>query len=374
MQKKNIKKQTVAVGMSGGVDSTMAAYLLKKQGFNVVGLTMKIWDRSVKIKHSKGCYGPESLKSIKDAKGAAQKIGIPHYVVDLTNEYKKNVLNYFKKEYSYGRTPNPCIICNYKIKFGDLLFTAKKSGIKFDKFATGHYARIYFDKQKNLYILKKGIDESKDQSYFIYRLTQSQLKNVIFPLGEYRKLEIKKLAKKLGYKDLADKPESQNFIGSDNYGVLFGNKFKPGNIVDTNGKTFGKHEGIIFYTIGQRRGLDIGGLKEPLYVIKINAKKNEVVVGPKKYLFGRKLFAKNLIWNADHIIGQKVKCQAKIRFGSSAVDCIAQIKNKNKIEVEFTKPQFAITPGQSVVFYVATLKTKSKAGKKDILLGGGIIV
>jgi len=358
------KKQIVAVGMSGGVDSTMAAYLLKKQGFDVVGLTMKIWDGKLKMKPSKdGCYGPKEKQSIADAQKAAKKIGISHYVVDLTNAYKKNVLDYFKKEYFCGRTPNPCVVCNSKIKFGELLNSAKASGIKFDKFATGHYARVGFGEKQNRYFLKKGIDELKDQSYFIYRLTQNQLKNIIFPLGEYRKSEIKKIARKLGYKDLAEKQESQNFIESDNYGALFENKFKKGNIVNVSGNILGKHKGIIFYTVGQRKGLNIGGLKEPLYVVNINAKKNEIVVGSKKLLFSQKLFAKNLNWNIDYKIGEKIKCQAKIRFGSPAVDCVVKTQNKNKTEVEFKNPQFAITPGQSIVFY-----------NKETLLGGGIIV
>lgn len=361
--KKETKKQNILVGMSGGVDSTMAALLLKKQGFHVLGATMKIWDNSLKFKPSKdGCYGPGERQSILEAKKAAKRIGIPHCVIDLKREYKKEVLDYFKNEYLKGRTPNPCIVCNSKIKFGYLLKFVQMSGIKFEKFATGHYARIEFNKKRNRYILKKGIDETKDQSYFLYRLTQDQLKNIIFPLGEYRKSEIKNQAKKFGYKEFAKKQESQNFIECDNYEVLFKNKFKKGNIIDVNGKFLGKHNGIVFYTVGQRRGLDVGGLKEPFHVISINVKKNEIIVGPKKLLLSKTMTVKDLVWNSDKGAGQKIRCQAKIRFGAPSVECEVILKKSNMADVKFTKAQFAIAPGQSAVFY-----------KKDEVLGGGII-
>jgi len=372
---KDIKKQNILVGMSGGIDSTMAVLLLKKQGFNVFGATMKIFpdfvedslfhrgDNYFKFKPSKdGCYGPKEKQAVLDAKKMAEKIGIPHYVIDLKKEYKKEVLDYFKKEYLEGKTPNPCVVCNSRIKFGYLLKFAQASGINFDKFATGHYARVSFDKKKNRYVLKKGKDETKDQSYFLYRLTQNQLKNIIFPLGEYRKSEIKKMAKKIGYKEIAEKKESQNFIECDNYGTLFKNKFKKGNILDVERKILGKHNGVVFYTVGQRKGLDIGGLKEPFYVIRINAKKNEIVVGPKGLLFARKMTVKDSVWNFDSKVGQKIRCQVKIRFGAPSAGCRVTIKNGNTAEVKFAKEQFAIAPGQSAVFY-----------KKDEVLGGGII-
>lgn len=365
MNNKKNKKITIAVGMSGGVDSTMAAYFLKKQGYNVVGLTMKIWDNSLNFKPRKsGCFGPNEEKEIKEAKKAAKKIGIKHFVIDLKKEYREYVLDYFKKEYLKGRTPNPCVMCNAKIKFDCLLRLALASGIKFDKFATGHYARVGFDNKQNRYFLKKGIDKTKDQSYFLYRLNQNQLRKIVFPLGEYKKAEIKKIAKKLGYGYYSQKPESQNFIECRDYGIIFNRKFKKGNIIDRKGKIIGRHSGIVFYTIGQRKKLNIGGLKEPMYVLKINGKKNEITVALKKFLFSNKISIKNLCWNFLVVKPRltEINCQVKIRYGSKPVDCNVILINKKTAEVEFKKPQFAPAPGQSAVFY-----------KGDEVLGGGII-
>jgi len=355
------KKIKVAVGMSGGVDSTMAAFILKKQGFDVIGLTMVTWDGKHSGKKTQaGCYGPGQAANVKDAKKAAAMLGIPHRVINLKKEFRKEILSYFRKEYASGRTPNPCVICNRKIKFGQLIGKALKSGILFDYFATGHYARIYFDKKKNIYFVKKGADKSKDQSYFLYRLKQSQLKRVIFPLGGKMKKDVRKLAEKNGFGYFARKKESQNFAGCGSYAELLP-KGKEGNIVDFEGKILGKHKGIANYTPGQRRNLNLGGLKEPYYVLEIDAANNSIIAGPRKLAFSSKVTVKNLNWViSPRSVKNSVK--AAIRYGGKPANARFIFKNKNRAVLKFKKPQFAVAPGQSIVFY-----------EKDLLLGGGII-
>ncbi|MFA5432030.1 MAG: tRNA 2-thiouridine(34) synthase MnmA [Candidatus Paceibacterota bacterium] len=352
---------TIAVGMSGGVDSTMAALILKKKGYNVVGITMQIWDNNPNIKGtSSGCYGPNEKYDIQEAKKATKMIGIEHHVVNLQKEYQKAVIEYFKKEYQKGKTPNPCVMCNAKIKFGLLIDKALKSGIKFDYFATGHYVRVSHDEKSKLYLLKKGIDRTKDQSYFLYRLKQNQLAKVIFPLGAKKKSTIKQFAKDNGFKEYADKQESQNFVECDNYSVLLP-AGKPGMIIDYNGKVLGEHKGITNYTLGQRKNINIGGLKEPYYVLKINSQKNSIIVGPRSLAFFSKVSVKNINWIIPFNL-TKDEIEVKIRYGAKLAKATFILKNKNKAVLRFTKPQFAVTPGQSIVFY-----------DKDIIIGGGII-
>ncbi|MFZ3057876.1 MAG: tRNA 2-thiouridine(34) synthase MnmA [Minisyncoccales bacterium] len=359
---KTKKETTVAVGMSGGVDSTMTALMLKNEGYNVVGLTMQIWDNNPNIKGtSSGCYGPNEKYDIIDAQKAAKMIGIEHHVINLQKEYQKAVIEYFKEEYQKGRTPNPCVMCNSKIKFGLLLDKALKSGIRFDYFATGHYARVSFDKKRKLYLLKKGLDKNKDQSYFLYRLKQNQLAKIIFPLGNKKKEDIKLFAKKNGFKEYANKQESQNFVECDSYSELLPNG-KPGMIIDYNGKILGEHKGITNYTLGQRKNINIGGLKEPYYVLKINAKKNSIVVGPKRLAFFDKVSVKNVNWIIPFNSIKKKKIDVKVRYGAKSAPAIFVSKNKDKAVLKFNKPQFAVTPGQSIIFY-----------DKDHVVGGGII-
>lgn len=359
-----IKQKITAIGMSGGVDSTMATYLLKKQGYKVIGLTMKIYNPKFKFPNNAkdACFGLKETKDLKEIKKIAQKLKIKHYVINLKKEYEKLVLNYFKKEYLAGHTPNPCIICNQKIKFDLLLELAKKSGIKFDYFATGHYVRLTFNKKVNHFVLKKGKDKIKDQSYFLYRLNQKQLQKTLFPLGELSKTEVKNLANKLGFKKLAKKSESQDFIGYPNHSFIFSkNEFKKGNIIDLNGKILGQHKGIIFYTIGQRKGVSSGGTRIPMYVVKIDAAKNQIVIGPKKLLYHQKLIAIYPNWISINPPKKEITALAKIRYGAQPATCLIKPLN-NQLEIKFNKPQLAITPGQSIVFY-----------KKDVLLGGAVI-
>lgn len=362
MQKKS-KKLKVAVGMSGGIDSSIATLLLRKQGFNVVGLTMKIWNNDFKFKNSgKGCFGPGSEKNLIEAQKAAKKIGIPHHIIDLSKEFKKIVIEYFQKEYQAGKTPNPCIVCNSKIKFGLLLDKTIKSKINFDFFATGHYVNKIFDSKKKIYLLKRGADKIKDQSYFLYRLNQKQLAKIIFPLGKMKKEEIKKFARQNGFKDYAEKKESQNFIESKDYSSLMP-KGVQGKIIDPKGKILGKHKGIYFYTVGQRKNLDLGGLKEPHYVVKIDVKNNIIVAAPKKYLYSDKVEVKDINWIVPLKYIKKNNVQAKIRYGSPLADATFIKKSTKNAFLKFRNPQLAITPGQSVVFY-----------DKETVLGGGIIV
>lgn len=358
----NTKKRIiVAVGMSGGVDSTMTALMLKNKGYDIVGITMQIWDNNPNIKGTgDGCYGPNEKYGIRDAKKAAKMIGIGHYVINLQEEYKKAVIEYFKKEYQKGRTPNPCVMCNSKIKFGLLIDKALKSGIKFDYFATGHYARVSYDEKSKLYLLKKGIDKNKDQSYFLYRLKQKQLSKVIFPLGSKKKSFIKQFAKENGFAEYAEKQESQNFVECDSYSALLP-VGKPGMIIDYNGKILGEHKGITNYTLGQRKNINIGGLKEPYYVLKIDSKKNSIVVGPRRFAFFDKVSVKNINWIIPFNL-TKNKIEVKIRYGAELAQATFVSKSKDRAVLNFIKPQFAVAPGQSVVFY-----------DKDIVIGGGII-
>jgi tRNA-specific 2-thiouridylase len=363
MTKENLK--TIAVGMSGGVDSTVAAHLLKKQGHNVIGITMKIWDNSSSKKgySRSGCYGPGEDKDIEDAQKAAKKIGVPHYVLNLQEEYEQAVLDYFRNEYIRGKTPNPCVICNQKIKFGLLLDKAQQSGISFDSFATGHYARIEQDPQSRRFFLKKSIDPKKDQTYFLYRLKPEQLNKTLFPLGGLLKNEVKKMASEIGLKDIADKPESQDFYEGDCYADFFEDSdSQPGAIIDISGCVVGRHRGVIHYTIGQRKGLKIGGLKEPLFVIDIDSRNNQILVGPREYLLTKGLIAEELNWLSIPALTSPIKASAKIRSSQPEKPCEVIPFDANRVRVDFEEPQMSITPGQSIVFYDG-----------DIVVGGGVI-
>lgn len=346
----------ILVGLSGGVDSSVAALLLKQQGHEVIGATMKIWGKdgiAAKSGHKNACYGPDEIEDIEEARKIADKIGIPYYVFDCVEQYEKIVLENFKSEYLKGRTPNPCVFCNAYVKFGALPLVVRENGIEFDKFATGHYARI--EKTEDKYLLKRGILPKKDQSYFLYRLTQEQLKNILLPLGNYTKDEIRKIAKENGL-DVAEKPDSQDFYDGD-YNELLGINEVEGNIVDVNGNILGTHKGIWNYTIGQRKGLGVSS-SEPLYVLSLNKDKNEVVVGGLDKTFKKSLIAVNLNWIVDEIPNE---VQVKIR--STQVPQKALIKRlDDEVEVTFEEYQKSIAVGQSVVFY-----------DNDIVLGGGII-
>lgn len=349
----------ILVGLSGGVDSSVAALLLKQQGNEVIGATMSIWGKdgmAAKSGHKNACYGPDEKEDIEQARKIAKQLDIPYYVFNCVEQYEQIVLDNFKSEYLKGRTPNPCIWCNALVKFGVLPHIAKLNGVEFDKFATGHYAQV--EEENGRYLLKRGIAPHKDQSYFLYRLTQKQLKNIILPLGSYTKEQIRKIAKENNL-EVAEKPDSQDFYDGD-YNELLQIEEQEGNIIDTQGKILGKHKGIWNYTIGQRKGIGISST-EPLYVLELKKDTNEVIIGPADKTFKKSLTAINLNWIGIENLTTEIHAQAKIRSTQSPVEVTLKPSGE-QVNVEFDELQKSIAIGQSVVFYDG-----------DIVLGGGVI-
>lgn len=349
----------ILVGLSGGVDSSVAALLLKQQGHEVIGATMSIWGKdgmAAKSGHKNACYGPDEKEDIEQARKIAKQLDIPYYVFNCVEQYEQIVLDNFKSEYLKGRTPNPCIWCNALVKFGVLPHIAKLNGVEFDKFATGHYAQV--EEENGRYLLKRGIAPHKDQSYFLYRLTQKQLKNIMLPLGSYTKEQIRKIAKENNL-EVAEKPDSQDFYDGD-YNELLQIEEQEGNIIDTQGKILGKHKGIWNYTIGQRKGIGISST-EPLYVLELKKDTNEVIIGPADKTFKKSLTAINLNWIGIENLTTEIHAQAKIRSTQSPVEVTLKPSGE-QVNVEFDELQKSIAIGQSVVFYDG-----------DIVLGGGVI-
>jgi len=344
--------------MSGGVDSSVAALLLLQKGFNVIGLTMQLVPCGAE--KVSGCCG---LAAVNSAQKVCQKLNIPHYVLNFRQPFQKKVIDYFCREYQAGRTPNPCVVCNQCIKFDLLLRRAREIGADF--LATGHYARVACKLPK--FTLSKGKDKNKDQSYFLYCLNQEQLKYILFPLGDLTKKQVRQIAKKVGL-PTAERPESQEicFIPDNDYRKFLrkncGRINKLGPILNESGQVVGQHQGIAFYTIGQRKGLGIAGRK-PLYVLKIDKKKNAIIVGAEKGLYQKELIVKNLNWVQGEMPKLPLKATAKIRYRQLASAVSVYSESKNKMRARFIKPQRAITPGQSIVFY-----------RGNEVLGGGIIV
>lgn len=354
-------KKKIAVGLSGGVDSSVAAALLHEKGHEVIGISMEIFDDSLVVEASgrHACYGPGEKEDIESATSVCKTLGVPFHVIDLKKEYKRHVIRYFRSEYLAGRTPNPCIVCNHMLKFGSLLKKARKSGLDFDLFATGHYAQIM--ESGGRFLLKKAVDLSKDQTYFLYALSQKQISQTVFPLGAYTKQQVRQIAGSLRLAT-AFRPESQDFIGGGNYAPLFDHEeIKEGDIVDEEGNVMGRHRGIIHYTVGQRKGLGIASHR-PLYVLRIDAPMNRIVVSDRKSLFSEGLIAKDLNLIAVKTLDRPHEVRAKIRLNHEAADATLFPYERDKAKILFKKPQMAVTPGQSAVFYSG-----------DTVLGGGII-
>jgi tRNA-specific 2-thiouridylase len=339
------KEQKVAIAMSGGLDSSVAAFCLKQKYNQVIGITLKL--------------GPFTDKAVLQAQKIAQNLEIKHQVIDLTKEFTQKIISPFCQNYFQGLTPNPCIWCNEKIKFGLLFAKIKEQG--FDYLATGHYAKI--KKRKGQFCLFQAKDKSRDQSYFLYRLNPDQLSQLIFPLGKLTKQQVRKIARENNL-DLAKKESREICFVKDDYREFIKNNCflnsSPGLIKDKEGNILGKHQGLPFYTIGQRKGL-IKGQKEPVYVIAINKETNSLIIGQEKDLYKRELKAKNISW-VNKKLRLPLKIKAKIRYRHKPTQAIVTKKDKEELKVEFKKAQRAITPGQSVVFY-----------QKNQVLGGGII-
>lgn len=356
------KDKTVLVGLSGGVDSSVAAYILQQEGYRVIGVTMAIWDGKKLPPTSGGkhaCYGPNEEEEIREAREIAEILKIPYEVFDCSAEYKMAVLDYFRSEYYAGRTPNPCIQCNQHIKFGLLPAMAEKQGFHYDFFATGHYARVERDASGGRFILKKGIDSKKDQTYFIYRLTQQQLSRTMLPIGVYTKTKIKEIAKAAGL-PVYDKDESQDFY-SGNYKDLLEHEPMPGNVVLTSGKVLGTHQGIWNYTIGQRKGMGIAW-SEPLYVIRIEKETNTVVVGNREETFNTSFLVSDLNWIGIDGLKGPMDVSIKIRSAQKEKDALIEPLKNGFVKATYFHPNDSITPGQSAVFY-----------EGDVMLGGGVI-
>jgi len=347
------------IAMSGGVDSSVAAYLMKERGFECAGCTMKLFDGD-----SRCC----SLSDVNDARDAAYKCGIPHYVLNFKKEFRQNVIERFIKIYEEGGTPNPCIDCNRYVKFNALLLRAMR--LDFDFFVTGHYARIFTPpggvNSGERYLLKKALDAKKDQSYFLYTMSQSELARTVFPLGELTKEAVRKIAGAQGFIN-AKKHDSQDicFVPNGNYGDFIenylGKKYPGGNILDVAGNVIGRHKGALKYTLGQRRGLGVSS-NSPLYVCAKSVKENTVTLGSGEHLYSKFLYASDINGIAVSKILKPLKVKAKTRYMQNEEDAVAEQVKDGVLRIDFFNAQRAVTPGQSVVLYDG-----------DVVIGGGVI-
>ena len=349
----------IMVGMSGGVDSSVAAYLLKKQGYEVTGVTFKLWDDPTL---ESGCC---SADDVRDAAYVCQQLGIPHYVLNYKDLFRQEVVGPFAEEYLRGRTPNPCVNCNRYIKFG--AFSHKLRELGFDLMATGHYARCSYNEATGRWELKRAIHPEKDQSYVLYNLTQEQLAMLRLPLGEYSKPEIRAIAEESGLV-VAKKPDSQDicFVPDGDYARFMedftGKHYPAGDFLDENGKKVGTHNGAVRYTIGQRKGLGLA-MGAPVYVCAKDMQANTVTVGPEENLFDRIVYADEVNWIAIPELTAPLRVTARTRYHQTEQAATVYPAGEGQFRLEFDQPQRAPTPGQAVVLY-----------QGDVVLGGGTIV
>ncbi len=355
-------KKRVLLGMSGGVDSSVSAVLLQKQGYEIIGCTMELSDSVDHHEQSTYCGN----QAVHDAKRVCDQLGIPHYTINCKSEFKEKVIDNFIHEYREAKTPNPCVECNRYLKFG--AFYQKAKELDCDYIATGHYACIQFSDLYQQYVLKKSKEEKKDQTYFLYAIPKEELGRIIFPLQNHtNKEKIRKIAEENNLM-VAQKKDSQEicFIPDNDYQSFlkkYGNiRKQKGNIVLENGSVLGQHQGLTNYTIGQRKGIGIS-YREPLYVLKLNKEKNEVVVGTEKELYSKELYATDINWLVWDYLKQPIECKAKIRYRAKEANCRVY-PSGDTVKVVFEETQRAITSGQSVVFYDVN----------DIVLGGGKIL
>jgi tRNA-specific 2-thiouridylase len=356
----NGKKQRVLLGMSGGVDSSVAGYLLREQGYDVVGVTMKVWPQDCISRAEDKCCGPQA---IADARSVAHSLGIPHYVVDEADQFERVVINYFSSEYQAGRTPNPCVMCNEKLKFGSLWEKAR--ALDCDYIATGHYAIIEHNADRA--VLRKGLDPRKDQSYFLFSLRQPQLRHALTPLGWMAKPEIREMARSLGLK-VADKVDSQEicFVPGNDYKAFLRShlgeaEFHPGGIYDLSGNFVAGHEGIEMFTIGQRKGLP-GGSPRPRYVIDIDPSTNRVFVGDAEDLLVKEFEIDRINWSSREATDEPMAVTVKIRYSHPGTRATLIPLDGDRALVRLAESQKAVTPGQAAVCY-----------EGDVVVAGGWI-
>ena len=352
----------VVVGMSGGVDSSVAVYLLKEQGYDVIGVTMQIWqdEEQTAQEENGGCCG---LSAVDDARRVAAALEIPYYVMNFKKEFKENVIDYFVEEYQNGRTPNPCIACNRYVKWESLLQRSLSIGAEY--IATGHYARVV-QLENGRYTLRRSATLAKDQTYALYNLTQEQLKRTLMPVGKYTKDEVRAIAEKINLR-IANKPDSQDicFVPDGDYATYIeeeaGVKVPEGNFVLTDGTVLGRHKGITHYTVGQRKGLGLA-LGYPAFVLEIRPETNEVVIGTKEESMTTQLRARNLNFMAVEDLTEPLHVFTKIRYNHKGAWCTIEKTGEDEVLCTFDEPQRAVTPGQAVVFYDG-----------EYVLGGGTI-